>query len=97
MSEAQKVHDFWNELGFCLCGRPEDVLTLIRDELTRLEKKEWTSEPGASDYLLAYTIDRVGLSEHGGSLPYAWLTDKGHEILALLESVDIETVMDSEA
>lgn len=97
MSDAQKVHDFWNELGFCWCGSPGDVLTLIRDSLKAKTADDWWKHGDTSPagYLLEYTMDRVGLTEHGGSVP-GWLTDKGREILALLESVDIETVMDVE-
>lgn len=35
-----------------------------------------------------YWLDHLGLTEHGTNISGAWLTDKGQEVLALLESVE---------
>jgi hypothetical protein len=35
--------------------------------------------------LLLYTLDNLGLTEHGTNIRYGWLTDKGKAVLAGLE------------
>lgn len=68
---------------FCGCGNPEDAAdALLR--LLRLhpmyehgkELDEWVGDNGLA-YLLLYSLDRYDLTEHGGSVMGAWLTEKG--------------------
>lgn len=75
---------------FCGCGMPEEasraLLRLLRlhplyenqDEL-----QEWIPDDGVR-YLLLYQLDRLELTEHGGSVGGAWLTDKGKAALEAL-------------
>jgi len=39
-------------------------------------------------YLVEGICERLGLTEHGTSCRCSWLTDKGREVLAMLEAVE---------
>lgn len=76
-----------DQLGWCGCGSPERVDELM---LVYLSACSGDYEPLEVDsdalIILAYIADREGWTEHGGSLPYAWLTDSGSEALANLRA-----------
>jgi hypothetical protein len=76
---------------FCGCGSPEDAAGALL-KLLRLhpgyehqrELDEWLPDAGVR-YLLLYQLDRAELTEHGGSVGGAWLTDRGKALRAGLE------------
>ena len=70
--------------GFCGCGRPEVFVEQLRQYLKLVEAK---SDVAASDYYAPYMYlaDKAGLTEHGGSVLGAWITDKGKELLKRLD------------
>lgn len=87
---------------FCGCGDPEAACATLlrilrlhpayehRDELAALIPDE------GARLLLLYRLDRDGLTEHGGSIGGAWLTDKGtavRDALAREESDGFEALM----
>lgn len=78
-------------LGCCGCGAPEFVAEAMQSYLVSVRDGEHWSYPGAgvewARYLLKYDAARVGLTEHGGSVDGAWLTDAGKLWLELLELV----------
>lgn len=59
-------------------------------------RTQWTDDSDAIDalfpnermrYLVAYEADRAELTEHGGNVSGAWLTEKGEQWLTLLDRV----------
>jgi hypothetical protein len=84
--------------GFCGCGMSEDVDSLIYNILTilniqnSLTFKEYKARlemylpTDALQYFMFYWLDFKGFTKHGGSVP-GWLSDKGHELLNLLDLV----------
>lgn len=85
-AELRLYLDTW----FCGCGNPEEAAgTLLR--LLRLhplyehhaELEVWIPDMGVR-MLLLYSLDRDGLTEHGGNVGGAWLTDKGQGVLDAL-------------
>ena len=79
------------ENEFCGCGNPELATAALLQMLRlhplydhRAEFDEWVPDDGVQ-YLLMYQLDRMELTEHGGSVGGAWLTDKGKALLAALE------------
>jgi len=67
----------------CGCGSPDLVWSWIRSFLEdpgqlrqHLEEPTW--------WFCAYVIGSVGLTEHGGSIAGAWLTQDGQEVLEWL-------------
>jgi hypothetical protein len=75
---------------FCGCGAPDDAADALRRLLLWHERRDDVEElyvllpDTGMQYLLLYTLDRYELTEHGGSVIGAWLTDKGKAILAAL-------------
>lgn len=91
--ELRVALDEW----FCGCGCPEDAAgALLR--LLRLhplyehydELRAWVPDLGVQ-YLLLYQLDRLELTEHGGSVGGAWLTDKGTEVRDALAREQADT------
>ena len=91
---------YYEKLKWCGCGRPEDALEAVRKLLKCHENfddreerfKQNFGEGVKSVYdnelllCLAYTLDAAGLTEHGGGIGGAWLTDEGEMLLWLLEN-----------
>jgi hypothetical protein len=92
--ERQHLHilfyDNHGGLGLCGCGNPEDAYGLVRDLLGHIhERGEWKrfdeliGSTGAVHIVLGQ-LDRVGLTDHGGVIHGAWLTDKGKYALYMM-------------
>lgn len=91
------IHTFWyGKASMCGCGDPVGVLGLIRDELARLStRKDRPDAPPTPEwYLLAYSLDAWGLTEHGTSLGWPWLTEEGEALLAAMQAVDLTIALD---
>lgn len=77
---------------FCGCGSPRDACRALRDLLAlhplydNREALERMIPDEGVQYLMLYTLDRFDLTEHGGSVGGAWLTDKGKAVLSALEA-----------
>ena len=76
---------------FCGCGNPDDAAARLCDLLTfhplyenRGEFERLVPDSGIQ-HLLLYMLDHLGLTEHGGSVMGAWLSDKGKDVLTALE------------
>lgn len=70
----------------CGCGDPVAVVEAVHAELKRSEAKEWKQGPETgAEWLLVYTLDHLGMTEHGSSVHCAWLTADGAESLAWLD------------
>ena len=87
-----------DELKFCGCGLPEEVRAWLLGIMTALAKRgggTWTehsemvatigADPDMIFYFVMYVLDAMGLTEHGGSVGGAWLTDKGRQLLVELQ------------
>lgn len=93
------VLDRWE---FCGCGQPEaGAAALLR--LLRLhplyehgdELRTWIPDDGVR-FLLLCAVDRLGLTEHGGSIEGGWLTDEGRatlDALAVEEADQFDALM----
>jgi hypothetical protein len=89
---------------FCGCGSPEAasgaLLRLLRLHPlheNRAEFDAWMPDDGI-EYLLLYMLDGWGLTEHGGSVAYAWLTSTGEAVRDALvreESDEFEVLHDN--
>lgn len=81
---------------FCGCGDPTAATTRLRDILklhplyNHRDEFEALVPDNGLQYLLLYTLHHFDLTEHGGTVGGAWLTDKGKAVLEALnrESVD---------
>lgn len=67
---------------FCVCGRPFIFVEQLYEYLTIVDKGELPDDKYTA-YM--YLCDKAELTEHGGSVIGAWLTDKGKTLLKQLE------------
>src|ERR1700723_101582 len=86
--------DTWN---FCGCGNADDALLHIANVLDlhktvdQITEGDWNTQwdarqkllDGPNGLLLMYWLDAQGLTEHGGSVYGAWMTDHGKAVLAV--------------
>lgn len=94
LSHLYKI--FYDDLGMCGCGNPDEAYELIRDLLaltplyegSRWQRAEELTGRGATSHIILSSLDRSGLLEHGSSLSGAWLTDKGEWCLAAMRTVE---------
>lgn len=86
LMEECKHFFYYEKLGWCGCGCPEDAERCVLNLLSEIKVK--TADVYADDLLLclAYTLDHAGLLEHGTSIGGAWLTEEGKMYLYLLEN-----------
>lgn len=86
--------------GFGLCGcaefgsAVEEILGLLNWCGERERPSYATLYYGNAGvyYLLAGTLDRLGLIEHGVSIRYPWLTPKGEALLRALQVMSIKDI-----
>jgi hypothetical protein len=91
---------FYDTLGMCGCGNPEEAYALIRDilalapfyEESRWQLVERLTGGGAANHIVLSTLDHAGLIEHGSSLSGAWLTEKGAWCLSAMWDVMFDEV-----
>lgn len=85
-------------LPVCGCGVPGTVYDLYRRQLRVTartdDRDDWPTfgdRVDAADgnetlfYVVAYVLDHIEATEHGGGIGGAWLTDKGRRLLAILD------------
>lgn len=90
-------------MGWCACGMPEKAVEALVQYLKavewawedRMERGSDVAEKAGIPndglfYLVAYIADERGLTEHGGSVGGAWLTDKGRDFIKLAEQIEQE-------
>jgi hypothetical protein len=76
---------------FCGCGDTSAAWDWVKEYLLRLHQRDdgagwtWKPETGA-EYIAAYLLDHLELTEHGSTIRCPWLTDSGREMLAFLEA-----------
>ncbi len=81
-----------HHLGWCGCGIPAAAADWLRRALEAhpawekqaLQGAVWGEDQGRA-YVLRYMLDHAALTEHGGSVGGAWLTERGKRVLAALQ------------
>ena len=96
---------YYNRLGWCGCGDQASAITLLRNVLEVIASPDKSpqkirtqlGDPAEPALVLSYLymLDAAGLTDHGCSISWAWLTDLGEAVLACLQQNDPETVLDS--
>lgn len=91
----------YNAWGRCGCSETAEMVKSLRRLLEWMDGDKETRydtlypELGTF-YLLAGRLDSLGLTEHGSSIRYPWLTQDGKRLLAALQSTAPETIEDAE-
>src|SRR4051812_44267695 len=77
-----------DKIHFCGCGSVDKwgvlLAMLERSEAQGSFYKPWNDWPGDAVEFVAHVMDGWGLTEHGGSVGHAWLTDEGKFALIFL-------------
>ena len=86
ISHPSKISYLTSFLGFCSCGDPENIAIWVKDKLKK-ETNEYTKSDkyNEADYFFLYWADNKGLTEHGSSIRFCWLTELGEEIIEDIE------------
>ena len=93
--ECDHCSELLEALGFCGCGNPEDAVVFFFDLLDSYanqaswEEKEKLvlNNPVGATNVCMYLADKLGLTEHGGSIYGAWLTPAGEKVHEYLKKV----------
>ena len=68
----------------------------VLNHLRRFEKpKGWEPESGA-EWIAAYLLDHLKLTEHGSSVRAGWITAEGKELVLFLETEGVDWFENSE-
>lgn len=91
----------YTELGFCGCTEFRPAILRLIELLKWVKQKneiryDKLYNSAGIYYLLVHSLDQVGLIEHGVSIRFPWLTDKGEELLAALQNFSIEEIEDAD-
>ncbi len=96
---------FHSEMNWCTCGSNSIGLGFLLNTLSVLNIEATKEYPDAKckalqvaeDHLgrdalhfVIYVLDSKGLTDHGSSLPYCWLSGKGKAVLEALKSFGTE-------
>ncbi len=92
--------DWYTRMNFCGCGDPESTRLWLLKVLRAIDAENRTYQSiaaamgldpdGDARYFILYTLDAMGLTEHGGSVNGCWLTDEGKQMIKNLESEKLE-------
>jgi hypothetical protein len=103
--EARRtVRQFWEWANLCQCGQPETIVRIIHGALIAHSEPGPHFEGGPDARLMAdpltmfvlYAVDAWGLTDHGGGIGGAWLSDDGIRLRDALAKVNPETVFDED-
>lgn len=102
-----KYYHYW-KLNWCGCGMPYQAVETVGKFLRCLEKDEVDERKEAMEkafgtrsvydnellLCLAYTMDAAGLTDHGSSIGWAWLTQDGKDFLYAINEAIINDTLD---
>lgn len=97
-------NEVMNMFGFCGCGNPEDIVENLHQYLIICKLRSDDRVPEEYKLNLStdiyrpyeYLADKAGLTDHGGSIGYAWITEKGDELLKKLNKTFFEFMQEGE-
>lgn len=83
----------WNGIfGFCCCGEPTTQLIKMYNLLSVMDE-EIPAEPKEEDIIYLYLLDSKRMTEHGCSIQFSWLNDRGRALMKIIKVI-VRTVMD---
>lgn len=100
------AHEIWEKLGICGCGDPEAVRAWLVRVLSVLKLSD-EPRPGLDATFAAFGLtkeqpelfqavhswlDVAGITEHGGSIYGAYLTEGGEDFLLALQELTLDEI-----
>jgi len=91
----------YNAWGVCGCSETDEMVKSLQRLLEWMEGDKSTRYDAlypeiGTFYLLAGRLDSLGLTEHGTSIRYPWLTDEGKRLLSALQSTTPEAIEEAQ-
>lgn len=84
---------------WCGCGTPEDAYIWIRDALRACpmwnHQAFWDAIPRGQRHILIGVLGVLEVIEHGGVCTGSWLTEVGREVLAVLDPLTDEEIVEA--
>lgn len=90
--------EWFENINFCGCGDSEGVRAWMKTLLEKLAEdgtfardvihEMFESDPECAKYFTLYTLDAMGLTEHGSSVWGSWITDKGRAFIKIMDSYE---------
>lgn len=72
--------------NFCSCGDPDKQLIKMYNLLSAMDE-EFSKAPADEDVIYLYLLDSNGMTEHGCSVHFSWLNDKGRSFMKVIKAV----------
>lgn len=83
---------YYGLLGWCGCGCPDDAYYEVYKYLKARQLSAFKEIYGFDNVYsnplllcLAYTLDNIGFTDHGGNIGGAWLTEMGTAVINMIE------------
>ena len=70
---------------FCSCGDPDKQLIKMYNLLSTMDE-EFSKAPADEDVIYLYLLDSKGMTEHGCSVHFSWLNDKGRALMKVIKA-----------
>lgn len=70
---------------FCSCGEPDKQLIKMYNLLSAMDE-ESPEAPADEDVIYLYLLDSKGMTEHGCSVHFSWLNDKGRALMKVIKA-----------
>ena len=89
--QSKKSYLQCDVLGLCGCGNPDDVMAYIKEMLNKIKNKDFGLYSDLPYMFFTYWASEKGFTVHGITVRCSFLTDKGKELLADIELLEVET------
>lgn len=77
----------WNGIfGFCTCGDLDAQLIKMYNLLSSMDD-EFPNEPAPEDVIYLYLLDSKRMTEHGCSVHFSWLNERGRALMKVIKAV----------
>ena len=70
---------------FCSCGDPDKQLIKMYNLLSAMDE-EFSKTLADEDVIYLYLLDSKGMTEHGCSVHFSWLNDKGRALMKVIKA-----------
>lgn len=77
----------WNGIfGFCNCGDNSTQLIKMYNLLSAMDEDSLEA-PVDEDVIYLYILDSKGMTEHGCSVHFSWINEKGRALMKVIKAV----------
>lgn len=89
---SSRAEFLWDRIGGCGCGHSDTfadlVLAVLREAEAEFDDRTFRVADDQRMQILAHWLTSLGYLEHGTSVDYNWLTEKGKQLLREMEALE---------